>query len=106
MNSDSSNSTFLGKASLVVLLCGIGLWGLGFVTGYVDAAMALLLLSLLIAFGLGVQSRKTAIGKTSMFISGSLLILGVVNYVIFLALSEASEEDYRQQGKEIQADGR
>jgi hypothetical protein len=78
---------FLGKASLVTLLGGLAIYALALAARAAEVAMVTLLLALVLSVVLGFSARRNRIGRLSLGLSGALLLLGAVNFVLFTIVS-------------------
>ncbi len=76
---------FLGKASLITFLGGLGLFALAilFYDDGGDLGVILFAVTTIVAFVLGVVSRRNRVGKISMFLSGTVVLGGAINLVLF-----------------------
>ena len=79
-----SDRAFLGKSSLITFLGGLGIYGIGLVTGQDEMAVITLLITTVVAFVLALTARSSQVGKVALCLSGAVLLLGTINYVLFL----------------------
>lgn len=78
------DDSFLGKASLLTLLGGLGVWAIGLLSDQDEVAMVVLVLAIVVSFVLGIAARREKIAKVSLVLSGGLIVLAAANYVMFI----------------------
>ena len=90
-----SDNAFLAKSSLITFLGGLGIYGIGLTTGRDDVAVITLIITTVVAFVLALTARRTRVGKVALCLTGAVLLLGTINYVMFRSAVREGEVVHR-----------